>query len=94
MTGPSVTTRCAFVRPGRAITQHHTEKALAADSATLWILDRRATSRGITAEQGIYKMTLTEDPSAPTDLPERYTLVFFEAGRLAVYLLDPEPWSE
>jgi hypothetical protein len=71
------------------------------DSATLWILDRRATSLGMTVEQGIYKLSLPheamagaplpEDPLAHTEPPERYTLVFFEPGKLAVYMLDPQP---
>ena len=48
-------------------------------------------------EHEIYKLSLPpeavasdNDPPAPTGLPERYTLVFFEPGKMAVYRLDSE----
>ena len=54
----------------------------------------------MTVETGIYKLSLAhdaiagaplpEDPLAHTEPPERYTLVFFQAGKLAVYLRDSE----
>jgi hypothetical protein len=101
MTEPRVTTPCVFVRPGRAITRHrpdHDLRSRTVDSVTLWTLDREATSRGITVQDGIYKLSLPPevnasetDPPAHTELAARYTLVFFEPGRLAVYMLDSKP---
>ena len=91
MTEPSVTTPCAFVRPGRVIGRHRPDRdpqSRMVDSSTLWILDRRATSRGVTVEQGVYKLSL---PPSHTELAERYTLVYFEPGKLAVYMLDAGP---
>jgi hypothetical protein len=48
-------------------------------------------------EHEVYKLSLPpeavvsdNDPPAPTALPERYTLVFFEPGKMAVYRLDSE----
>ena len=104
MTETSVATPCAFVRPGRAILRlrpDHDAETRSVDFTTLWVLDRRATSLGMTVEAGIYKLTLPhdatagaplpEDPLAHTEPPERYTLVFFDPGKLAVYLRDSEP---
>jgi hypothetical protein len=95
-----VTTPCVFVRPGRAIPRSRPERdgqPRKGDSVTLWTLDREATSRGITVEDGIYKLSLPRevtasetDPPVGTDLPARYTLVSFEPGKLAVYMLDSD----
>ena len=95
-----MTTPCVFVRPGRAIARPRPAQgpqSRTTDPLTLWTLDREATARGITVEHEIYKLSLPpeavasdNDPPAPTGLPERYTLVFFEPGKMAVYRLDSE----
>ena len=103
MIKPRVTTPCAFVRPGRTIARNRTDHDLQSRmvDSTLWTLDREATSRGIAVEEGVYKLSLppeviasVTDPPAHTGLPERYKLVYFEPGILAVYMLEPRRNNE
>lgn len=93
-----MTTPCVFVRAGRAITRPrpgHDLQSGKVDSVTLWTLDRELTSRGMTVEHEIYKLSLPPEASASVanpaghnELAQRYTLVYFEPGKLAVYRLD------